>query len=158
MVCMGNVCRSPMAQMVTLHWVAQAGLARNIQIDSAGTHASHGKVPPDPRAKTVLSGRGYALGKSRSRQIIERDFSRYDLILAMDQTNLSDLQRMCPADHVHKLRLFLEFAQGVDVRDVPDPYYGNVAGFERVLDLCEAGARGLVEHYQTALRVDPYTL
>ncbi len=148
MVCMSNVCRSPMAQMVTLHWVEQAGLARNIQIDSAGTHAGRGSDRPDPRVKTVLSGRGYAIGKRRLRQVSERDFSRYDLILAMDQAILSDLRRMCPADHTHKLRLFLEFAQGVDRRDIPDPYYGNVEGFERVLDLCEAGARGLVAHWQ----------
>lgn len=149
MVCMGNVCRSPMAQMVTLRLVAQAGLARKLQIDSAGTHAGRCSDRPDPRAKTALSGRGYAIGKRRSRQVTERDFSRYDLILAMDQANLNDLRSMCPADHTHKLRLFLEFAQGVNVRDIPDPYYGSVEGFERVLDLCEAGARGLVEQYQT---------
>lgn len=138
-----------MAQMVTLHLVEQAGLARKLQIDSAGTHAGRGSDRPDPRAKTALSGRGYAIGKSRSRQVTERDFSRYDLILAMDQANLNDLRSMCPADHTHKLRLFLEFAQRLNVRDVPDPYYGSVEGFERVLDLCEAGARGLVEHYQS---------
>ncbi|MFI5445946.1 low molecular weight protein-tyrosine-phosphatase [Polaromonas sp. UC242_47] len=149
MICMGNVCRSPMAQMVTLQLIRQAGLARDIQIDSAGTHASHGKEPPDPRAIMVLSGRGYTIGKSRSRQVIERDFSRYDLILAMDRANLNDLQCICPADHMHKLRLFLEFALEADVCDVPDPYYGDIKGFERVLDLCEAGARGLVAHYQT---------
>lgn len=149
MICMGNVCRSPMAQMVTLQLIKQVGLARDIQIDSAGTHASGEKEPPDPRAIMVLSGRGYTIGKSRSRQVIERDFSRYDLILAMDRANLNDLQRICPADHLHKLRLFLEFALEVDVCDVPDPYYGDVKGFERVLDLCEAGARGLVAHYQT---------
>lgn len=158
MVCLGNLCRSPMAQIVTLNLAEQAGLARSIQVDSAGTHASHRKASLDPRAKTVLTGRGYAIGKNRSRQVIERDFSRYDLILAMDQANLNDLRSMCPADHVHKLRLFLEFAQGVDVCDVPDPYYGSVEGFERVLDLCEAGARGLVEHCQIALRQTPYSL
>ncbi|SFC24219.1 protein tyrosine phosphatase [Polaromonas sp. OV174] len=149
MVCMGNVCRSPMGQIVTLHLMKKAGLASNIQIDSAGTHAGNGKAPPDPRAKVVLSRRGYTIGKSRSRQVIECDFSRYDLILAMDQANLKDLQRLCPVDQAHKLRLFLEFAKGVDNCDVPDPYYGNIEGFERVLDLCEVGARGLVEHYQT---------
>lgn len=149
MVCMGNICRSPMAQIVTLHLIQQAGLARHIEIDSAGTHAKHSKEPPDPRAKLVLSRRGYAIGKCRSRQVSERDFSRYDLILAMDHANLNDLRSMCPADHAHKLRLFLEFAQVANIRDVPDPYYGSVEGFERVLDLCEAGARGLVAHYQT---------
>lgn len=148
LVCMGNICRSPMAQVVTLHMAEQAGLGRSIQVDSAGTHASDRKEPPDPRVKTVLSGRGYAIGKRRSHQVIERDFSRYDLILAMDQVNLNELRRLCPADHMHKLRLFLEFAQGVDVCDVPDPYYGNVEAFERVLDLREAGARGLIDRLQ----------
>jgi protein-tyrosine phosphatase len=150
LVCMGNRCRSPMAQIVTLHLAQRAGLADTMQVDSAGTHAGHHTGPPDPRAKTALSGRGYAIVKSR--QVIEQDFGRYDLILAMDQANLNDLRRMCPANHTHKLRLFLEFAHGMKVRDVPDPYYGSVEGFERVLDLCEAGARGLVERYQTALR------
>lgn len=156
LVCMGNRCRSPMAQTVTLHLVEKAGLARNVQIDSAGTHAGRGSDRPDPRAKTALSGRGYAIGKSRSRQVTEQDFERYDLILAMDQANLSDLMRICPADRTQKLHLFLEFAQAVDVCDIPDPYYGSVEGFERVLDLCEAGARGLVEHCKTVLRSPLY--
>lgn len=149
MVCMGNICRSPMAQAVTLHLVERAGLARAIEVDSAGTHANRGSESLDPRAETVLSKRGYAIAKRRSRQVCERDFERYDLILAMDQTNLNDLLRVCPTEHTHKLRLFLEFAQPVDIRDVPDPYYGNAEGFERVLDLCEAAARGLVKHCQT---------
>lgn len=148
MVCTSNVCRSPMAQTVTLHMAEQAGMARNIKVDSAGTHASLCKDPADSRVKTVLSGRGYAIGKHKSRRVTEQDFSRYDLILAMDQENLNELIRLCPADHTHKLHLFLEFAQGIDRRDIPDPYYGNVEGFERVLDLCEAGARELLDHLQ----------
>ncbi len=152
MVCMGNVCRSPMAQVVTLHLAQQAGLARDLEVDSAGTHAGRSKEPPDARAISVLSARGYPIGKSRSRSVTEQDFGRYDLILAMDQSNLNDLRRLCPNDHTHKLRLFLEFAQSLDTREVPDPYYGNVKGFERVLDLCEAGARGLVAYHQSLPR------
>ena len=148
MVCMGNICRSPMAQWVTLHIARQAGLSVQIQVDSAGTHVSRRSEPPDPRTATVLAGRGYSIGKSRSRQVMEQDFRRYDLILAMDQTNLNDLRQVCPGDHVHKLHLFLEFAQGVNILDVPDPYFGSVQSFERVLDLCEAGASGLVKYYQ----------
>ncbi len=146
MVCMGNICRSPMAQIVTLQLAEQAGLGRNIQVDSAGTHAGRGSEPPDPRAKTVLAARGYAIGKIRSRQVGEQDFERYDLILAMDQANLNDLRSLCPNEYTHKLRLFLEFAPELELREVPDPYYSNLQGFERVLELCEAGARGLVEH------------
>ncbi len=152
MVCMGNVCRSPMAQAVTLQMIQQAGLARQVQVGSAGTHAARGKEPPDQRAKTVLSARGYPIGKTRSRQVIEQDFKRYDLILAMDQANLNDLRRLCPNEYAHKLRLFLEFDGDLTIRDVPDPYYGSVQGFEHVLDLCEAGARALIAYLQNTPR------
>ena len=148
MVCMGNVCRSPMAQAVTLHLAEVAGLGHALQVHSAGTHAVGGSQPLDPRAKAVLSGRGYPIGRSRSRQITEKDFQQHDLVLGMDQENLNELRRICPGDHIHKLRLFLEYAPGAAAREVPDPYYGNLAGFERVLELCEAGARGLIDQYR----------
>ena len=144
MVCMGNICRSPMAQMVTQHLAQQSGLGRSVQVDSAGTHAGRTSAPPDPRARAALSKRGYVIGKGRARQVTEQDFERYDLILSMDQANLNDLRRQCPTEHSHKLRLLLEFAPGLDTSEIPDPYYGNAQGFERVLDLCEAGARGLL--------------
>ncbi len=152
MVCMGNICRSPMAQTVTLHLAHQEGLGRSVQVDSAGTHAGRASELPDSRAKTALAKRGYVIGKGRSRQINEHDFERFDLILSMDQTNLNDLRRLCPTEHTHKLRLLLEFAPGTDTSEIPDPYYGNVQGFERVLDLCEAGARGLIAQLQTEPR------
>lgn len=152
MVCMANICRSPMAQAVALHMVEKAGLARDIAVDSAGTHVGSAKTKPDARAQTLLSQRGYTPGKSRSRQVSTKDFVHYDLILALDQTNLNDLRQLCPAEHTHKLRLLLEYADGVELRDVPDPYYGNLHGFERVLELCEAGARGLVASYQAFKR------
>ena len=151
MVCMGNVCRSPMAQAVTLHMAGQAGLARDILVDSAGTHAGAGRATADPRAQSVLAARGYPACTSRARRVIGRDFDRHDLILAMDQANLNELQRLCPAEHADKLHLFLEFAQGNNDSEVPDPYYGSIEGFERVLDLCEAGARALVDRLQKAL-------
>ena len=146
MVCMGNICRSPMAQVVTLHLARQADLAQALQVDSAGTHAGRFSEPPDPRAKAVLAQSGYAMGKARSRQVVEQDFGRYDLILGMDQANMRDLRELCPPEHVHKLRLFLEFARGLDSVEVPDPYYGAAEGFECVLRLCETGARGLIGH------------
>lgn len=150
MVCMGNVCRSPMAQVVTFRMAEQAGLARDILVGSAGTRAGASRESADPRAQLVLAARGYPVCTSRARQVIESDFDRHDLILAMDQANLNDLQRLCPAEHSHKLHLFLEFAQGMDGCEVPDPYYGSVEGFERVLDLCEAGARALIDRLQDA--------
>ncbi|MDR7377268.1 protein-tyrosine phosphatase [Rhodoferax ferrireducens] len=152
MVCRANICRSPMAQAVAQHLVEQAGLARDIVVDSAGTHVGSAKAKPDARAQTLLSQRGYALGKNRSRQVIAKDFVHYDLVLALDQANLNDLRQLCPAEHTHKLRLLLEYAEGTDLRDVPDPYYGNLQGFEHVLELCEAGARGLVASYQAFKR------
>jgi protein-tyrosine phosphatase len=145
MVCMGNICRSPMAQIVTTHWVHKQGLGGEFSFDSAGTHANHTGEPPDTRAKIVLEKRGYAIGKIRSRRIQSKDFQRFDAILAMDQSNLTALQRLCPPEHAHKLRLFLTGAEDVDTYEIPDPYYGNLAGFERVLDLCEIGARQFIK-------------
>ncbi len=152
MVCMGNICRSPMAQVVTLHLAAQAGLKREYEVDSAGTHAGHISEPPDPRARTALTNRGYVPGKIRSRLVRERDFAHFDLLLAMDQVNMNELRRLCPAEHVHKLRLFLEFAHDQGVREVPDPYFGGPDGFERVLDLCESGARSLINQLRNPPR------
>jgi len=148
MICMGNICRSPMAQLVAQQLLQQAGFARTVLVDSAGTHAVRGGESPDPRAKKALVARGYTVGKLRARQISDADFGRYDLILAMDQANLNDLRRLCPGEHAHKLRLLLEFADGYNESEVPDPYYGNAQSFERALDMVEASARGLVEHHR----------
>lgn len=147
MVCMGNICRSPMAQAVAEKLTADARLSRQLTFDSAGTHAPRLGERPDPRAAATLLRHGYSAGHIRSRRIAPHDFQGFDLILAMDATNLADLRRLCPPAHLHKLRLFLDFAPGLNTADVPDPYYGNAAGFERVLDLCEAGAKGLITRY-----------
>ncbi|HAL39696.1 MAG TPA: phosphotyrosine protein phosphatase [Polaromonas sp.] len=147
MVCMGNLCRSPMAQTVAEKLAADAGLSQQLKLDSAGTHAPHLGERPDPRVEVTLSRRGYEMGRIRSRRIAPQDFQHFDLILAMDASNLAELQRLCPLAHLSKLRLFLDFAEGLNETEVPDPYYGNSEGFERVLDLCEAGASGLIKHY-----------
>ena len=95
----------------------------------------------------VAAKRGYTqLPRQRSRQLLDADFERFDLLIAMDRQNLDNLRRQCPPEHQHKLHLLLEFAPQLDVDEVPDPYYGNVAGFERVLDLCESGVSGLLAH------------
>jgi len=147
---MGNVCRSPMAQVVAGQLGKMAHLAPDYAVASAGTHAARFSGPMDGRAKAALARRGYAVGKIKSRLIADKDFERFDLILAMDQSNMNALRRVCPGEHVHKLRLFLEFAPEMGLAEVPDPYYGTEQGFERVLDLCEAGARGLIAYLQTA--------
>ncbi len=143
MVCHGNLCRSPMAELVARQMAQQAGLGKQHSFESAGTHAGY-KEPPDPRARDALTKRGYALGKGKARRITDKDFATADLVLAMDQDNMNALRRMCPSEHVHKLRMFLEFAPQAGTIEVPDPYYGSSQGFEAVLDLCEAGARGLI--------------
>lgn len=144
LVCTANICRSPMALTVTRELVAQRGLSRAIQVESAGTHAPSPAQPPDPRAIDALLRRGYKPKKSRSVRITSGHFAEFDLILAMDAVNLAELRRICPAEYAYKLRLFLSYAPQSGRTDMPDPYYGSVAGFEVVLDLCEAGAVGLV--------------
>ena len=145
LVCMANVCRSPTALAVARQRVLQMGLGKWLEFDSAGTQVQWPGQRPDPRAASVLSSRNYKPVKTRSRQIGEQDFQRFDLIVAMDDGNLAALHRQCAPQHHGKLRLLLEFAPELGLREVPDPYYGNLAGFERVLALCEAGVAGLIK-------------
>lgn len=133
-----------MAQIVATKMANDAGLAQQLKFDSAGTHAHHAGERPDPRAVAALTTRHYKIGRISSRRVVVSDFQQFDLILPMDSGNLVELQRICPPEHSGKLRLFLTFAEGLDETDVPDPYYGNAEGFSRVLDLCEAGGRGLI--------------
>jgi len=142
-VCMGNICRSPLAASVLQAQLEQRGLAGRFEVDSAGTHAGHQGEKADSRAVAVA--RGYQqIHRERARQISAPDFERFDLLLAMDRDNLANLQQQCPLGHAHKLHLFLEFAGEGAGAEVPDPYYGNAAGFERVLALCEGGAAGVL--------------
>lgn len=151
-VCMGNICRSPMAEAVVRSMAQREGLGALLETDSAGTHGHyHAGESPDPRARRVGAKRGYDLSKIRARRVIEADFERFDRILALDQDNLANLQRLCPEECRSKLGLFLDYASDLGVSDVPDPYYGAESGFERVLDLCELAAKGLLaacEHGQ----------
>ncbi|OGA26313.1 MAG: phosphotyrosine protein phosphatase [Betaproteobacteria bacterium RIFCSPLOWO2_02_FULL_67_26] len=145
-VCMGNICRSPMAEGVFKHHVSEAKLDDWIASDSAGTHDYHIGEAPDARAQRIAGKRGYDLSRLRGRQVSRRDFDEFDYVLAMDEMNLRLLQRLCPTQHAHKLRLFMEFGADPQVREVPDPYYGGPEGFERVLDMVEQAARGLLDH------------
>lgn len=145
-VCMGNICRSPTAEAVFRAHLEQAGLDRHVEVDSAGTHAYHVGQPPDARAQQAGLKRGYRMAHLRGRQVSRRDFEEFDYVLAMDMDNLTRLQRQCPAEHAHKISLFMEHARNFVEREVPDPYYGGPAGFERVLDMVEDASRGLIEH------------
>ena len=145
-VCLGNICRSPTAQGVFRARVARAGLAHAIATDSAGTHDYHIGDPPDRRARAAAGRRGVDISDLRGRQATREDFTRFDYVLAMDRANFSHLARLCPQGAESRLRLLLEFAPRAGLDEVPDPYYGGEAGFERVLDLAEAAAEGLLAH------------
>jgi protein-tyrosine phosphatase len=143
-VCMGNICRSPMAEGVFSHFVRDAGLDDRILVDSAGTHAFHVGEPPDRRAAAAASRRGVSLADIRARRVCDDDFEKFDYIIAMDEDNLKRLLAQSPEAHHHKIRLFLSYASGSET-EIPDPYYGGAAGFEYVLDLVEVASRGLLE-------------
>ena len=140
-----------MAEGVFKHHVAEAQLGEKIASDSAGTHDYHIGEPPDPRAQRIAGKRGYDLSRLRGRQVSRSDFDEFDFVLAMDEGNLRLLQRLCPAQHAHKLRLFMEFGTDPEIREVPDPYYGGTQGFERVLDMVEQAAEGLLDHLRGRL-------
>lgn len=142
-VCLGNICRSPTAEAVLRARAETRGLA--VRIDSAGTAGYHQGNPPDPRSQKAGEARGYSFAGIRARQIQPDDFAKHDMILAADQSNLSDLQMMCPDAHQSKLSLFLSWSEGEE-QEIPDPYYGGVQGFEKVLDLLEDAADGVLDH------------
>lgn len=144
-VCMGNICRSPTAHGVFLHKVQESGLDQQIHVDSAGTHAYHVSEPPDMRAQEAAMKRNIDLSAQRARRAAKEDFKKFDYILAMDLHNYEHLEKICPEGHEHKLKLFMEFAPGSEVNEVPDPYYGGPSGFERVLDLIEEASEGLIK-------------
>lgn len=146
LVCMGNICRSPTAEGVLRAQAQRLGLARQFEFDSAGTLGAHLGEAPDRRALQAAARRGYDLSRLKARRVTVEDFWRFDLILAMDRDNLAALERLRPRDGRAELALFMSYAAGVAPNDeVPDPYYGGSDGFERVLDLCESAARGVLQ-------------
>ena len=147
MVCLGNICRSPSAEGVMRHLAGEAGMEREIQVDSAGTGSWHIGSAPDRRAAAAAQARGIAV-EGRARQVEPGDFADYDLILAMDRENLGNLRRLAPGEDARaKVRLLREFdpaSAGSADLDIPDPYYGAANGFDLVLDLIEAACAGLL--------------
>ncbi|MEX3932623.1 low molecular weight protein-tyrosine-phosphatase [Paraburkholderia phymatum] len=158
-VCLGNICRSPTAEGVMRHMLAEAKLTDHVIVDSAGTGNWHIGEAPDERAQRAAKSRGYDLSTFRGRQITAADFERFDLIIAMDDKNVAALRQICPPGQGDKIRLLMEFATdravsaanevekvtpGFDMREVVDPYFGGGEGFETVLDQCEAACRGLI--------------
>lgn len=144
-ICMGNICRSPTAEGVFRHVAGLEAPGRHFSIDSAGTHDYHIGAPPDPRALAAAARRGIDLSGLRARQLIAEDFTRFDHLLVMDRQNLRDATRLAPPGAAGRLQLLLDYAPEQPLREVPDPYYGGGADFERVLDLATAAARGLLK-------------
>ena len=150
-VCMGNICRSPTAEGVFRHLATTEAPELTVHVDSAGTHAYHLGEPPDQRAQRAAERRGVSLAALRARRVVEDDFSRFDLILAMDELNVTILREHCPEEHADRIGLFLEYAPQLGRIEVPDPYYGGSNGFELVLDLVEEASRGLLSQLQASV-------
>ncbi|MFC7049321.1 low molecular weight protein-tyrosine-phosphatase [Emcibacter nanhaiensis] len=152
-VCMGNICRSPMAEGVFRHQANAAGirdgLLHHLFIDSAGTTGYHTGESPDPRAQQTALKYGIDISELRARQVTRQDFADFDYLLAMDRENLKNLQRMGDPAHHHKVRLFMDFAENCPgITEVDDPYYGGAEGFERVFDIINRGAEGFLKYLQ----------
>lgn len=144
-VCTGNICRSPTAEGVALHFIETAGLAGLVEVDSAGMQGYHVGEAPDPRAQKAAAQKGYDLSKLRARKLDALDFERFDLLLAMDRGHLQAMLRVCPQDYRPKIELFMRYAPDGRHDEVPDPYYGGPNGFDAVLQMCEQGVRGLLD-------------
>ena len=154
-VCMGNICRSPMAEGYFRHLLGQRAEHLNVSIDSAGTHGYHAGHPPDERAQATSSRRGFDISSLAARNVVATDFEIFDYIVAMDQDNVDDLKSKADPAYHDRIHLFLDYSEAHTGADVPDPYYGGKIGFERVLDLIEIAAEGLLEELeQTAKRKD----
>jgi protein-tyrosine phosphatase len=151
-VCLGNICRSPSAEAVMRAIAARDAPELGIEVDSAGTAGYHVGDAPDARSQEAARRRGYDMSPLRARIVEPEDFERFDFILAMDRNNLSILRRRAPPAQRERVRLFLEFAPEAGTAEVPDPYYGGPSGFEEVLDLVEAAARGLLGHLRERVR------
>ncbi len=146
-VCLGNICRSPTAEGVFRQYLADSPLATKVGVDSAGTADWHTGKAPDPRAREAALKRGYDLSKLQARQVVADDFHKFDLILAMDNSNLANLEALRPANSRAEVDLLLQRYE-LPCSEVPDPYYGGEQGFEDVLDLLENASKALLAELQ----------
>jgi protein-tyrosine phosphatase len=158
-VCMGNICRSPTAEGIFRQMLREHGLDGRIEVDSAGTHGYHVGESPDPRTQRAAAARGYDLSSIRARKVAPGDLEYFDLVLAMDKSNLEALRHMSPPQIMNRLQLFMSYARNFDDEEVPDPYYGLGHGFDLVIDMVEDASAGLVEELKKrlALRVSAET-
>ncbi len=143
-VCLGNICRSPMAEGVFRRVADEEAVADRFEINSAGMGDWHIGQAPDTRAQAAAPNRGMDISGQRARQVTAADYWRFDLLLAMDGSNYAELIGLTPKPALHKVRRFLDYAPKTGTRDVPDPFYGGTEGFDHALDLIEQAARGLL--------------
>lgn len=150
-VCMGNICRSPLAEGIFRKGLADAGLEAEVETDSAGTGNWHAGEAPDIRSIETATGHGIDISLQRARQIEPADYDRFDLVLAMDRSNEATLKARAPSSRHGRIHLFLDHTLGRR-DDVPDPYYGGVDGFENVYELLREGCQSLVAKLGAELR------
>jgi low molecular weight protein-tyrosine phosphatase len=143
-VCLGNICRSPMAEGVFRRVAEEEGLIDRFEIDSAGLGDWHIGQAPDHRAQKAARSRGVDISDQSARQVVDEDFERFDLLLVMDGSNYAELKARAPHEARAKIRPFLDFAPQAGTSDVPDPFFGGAEGFDHALDLIEAASRGLL--------------
>ncbi|SNB68741.1 MULTISPECIES: low molecular weight protein-tyrosine-phosphatase [unclassified Agrobacterium] len=143
-VCMGNICRSPLAEGVLRNLAEDAAMSNHLSIGSAGTGGWHAGDAPDPRSIAIAQRHGIDISRQRARQVTRTDFKTFDLIFAMDENNLANLLQSSPEEHRHKIHLFMDYAVGRR-ENVPDPYYGAEDGFLGVYNMLLAGCRSLLE-------------
>ncbi|MCB1701939.1 MAG: low molecular weight phosphotyrosine protein phosphatase [Pseudomonadales bacterium] len=143
-VCAANVCRSPMAEGIFREELRRLGLHRKIRVDSAGTHATQAGRRADPRALRVCADQGINLSGCRARQVKEEDFGRFDYLLAMDRRNEQWLLEHSPEPYRGRISLLASWAPGAGPEEIPDPYYGNQAGFDQVLSMLNAAVQGFL--------------
>lgn len=150
-VCLGNICRSPMAEAVMQRLLVQEGMDRQVEVDSAGILSYHQGELPDARMRMHAARRGYEL-THRSRPVREADFDRFDCIVGMDDRNLDDLRELAPSvEAERKVERMCRFCRTKVVDYVPDPYYGGASGFENVIDILEDACQGLLDEVRTRL-------
>ncbi len=144
-VCMGNICRSPIAQGVFEDLVRREGLEEQIASDSAGTLSYHAGSPPDRRARQAASARGVDLDSQRARRISPQDMSEFDYVVVMDRGHYEEGLPLARRDGARaRFSMFLDYAPDLPDDEIPDPYFGNGDGFERAMDLAEAASQGLL--------------
>lgn len=149
-VCLGNICRSPMAETVFRKQVNEAGLEQRIEIASAGTSNWHIGEKADSRMRKHAQQRGYSI-TGLGQTVTKEDFAYYDLVVAMDNSNVHNLKRICPTAQAHKIVKMTDYAREHSQTEVPDPYYGGAAGFELVIDLLEDACEGLLEKVKSEI-------